>query len=1198
MASPSLKRRLNAMDTISKPISSTSSTTRAFYELPVNKPTAARIVRESRDWLQAVSTRRPFTPKDQTRSLFGSAYRNVQSRPESAVKLSAKNFDPSDFPKAKNGGQLAPIKNSPQAVGGETDSSATPYISPTGSVRPGGRGGRMLRKFLHCDETLPSPRGPPGILTATDPGANRRVQRKHGGGHLVTPMVKETLSYPPKLELVGTQSKLISHVPPRNTSPLLSCARKTSASVENLAGNRNFALRHSTSMDVRLEPGIKKKNSQPRGLQASAGKFAFAQSNADSAVYSSLETPSENSDRKMVSPTSPLKLSVSSLNEEDAKSFPSARPNTQNSEDFLMLSPDDELHDPPGRAGMTTQTHSANVRGRPSAFEENFARPKLKSSGPFKRNGTSLEKCDLDLLGPSILTSGSGDSGLCSGTELDHLIARLSELSLNASKSAQNRSKEMEITTEDVQGDAVQDETRRSDTPKSADLEMDEETETEVINLVDRIYTALRDSGLQGKRNWPNRTALLQSVFPLLDRASPRLHLALARVILVVQVNDSNFTNVCKLIYKVAKDNRNDQLFLEHEDTLELLVSPLNSIDLDGISDGTEISDQPLVTLDALLFLTGTLKFLATSPLTSALLMSQPMFLPGLLNVHCEINERLCQSLLQPVNTSHENNSKELQHRFCHVLLQISEIFCHMSTLPSFRPKLLQTDGVLDQVIDCILYRNAEGSTSEVPTTQSAHYLVQFNWIRLLARLTEYADVCQCLDGYQEEREVPEGPEFVLGGEKQLNGNLEQSTNEKRGSQRVKSICQALMNMIKRSPDEMDLVVRVAYLLGNLTARLDSARDALFPNADAMVQLCTLCKHYQINRPEVRGEFKLLTTPCRVRSRFGNNAWSQTSSSGSNSSSNSKQSEKIAKIGSRAHSEVLDKLVRVLANATIGENVGQLAVVVPDCLDLLLNLISYESPWEPSELLLNCLAGLNNVTYYIGPERVPDLSTRQFDIAEVLLHTLDCGVAHPNVLLGVIRVFGNLTRHSGLRDWLVRRGGAVMLESSQSQVVGPFTNLPRTINAQNAFMYYLIQNLESSRPELVYSTLGVLINLMADVDQRPMFGQLGGLPRLTEALRDFAGHDWQLAGLACKTLWNYTEDPSEPIRNLIDDETLNELYELLVEFTDEEAVARIHRSFLVDDPTTGMDSVALWRAAWSSEFLPVATEFLSRLTKS
>ncbi|KAF6775972.1 hypothetical protein AHF37_07393 [Paragonimus kellicotti] len=255
-----------------------------------------------------------------------------------------------------------------------------------------------------------------------------------------------------------------------------------------------------------------------------------------------------------------------------------------------------------------------------------------------------------------------------------------------------------------------------------------------------------------------------------------------------------------------------------------------------------------------------------------------------------------------------------------------------------------------------------------------------------------------------------------------------------------------------------------------------------------------------------------------------------------------------------------------------------------------------ESPSEPTELLLNCLAGLNNVTYYINADTRPELCAKQYDVAEALLQTMTNELTHPDVSLGCIRVFGNLTRQACLRDWLARQGGTssnlvepIQCNSAQRMRSGPMPY---------AFLNSLIQNLDSARPELVYSTLGVLINLMTDADQRPHFKELGGLPKLVEALSDFAGHDWQLAGLACKTLWNYTESSTEPLSNLIPTETLNDLYNLLSELTDEELVSIMHQSILRNDPSSEPDSVELWRAAWSSEFLPVASEFLSRLTQS
>lgn len=85
MASPGLQR------SVSKPrissSSSSSNTSRAFYEPPPDRQTAAQIVRESREWLQAVSTRRPYTPRNQPRSLFGPSYKPISSKPSRNVKV-------------------------------------------------------------------------------------------------------------------------------------------------------------------------------------------------------------------------------------------------------------------------------------------------------------------------------------------------------------------------------------------------------------------------------------------------------------------------------------------------------------------------------------------------------------------------------------------------------------------------------------------------------------------------------------------------------------------------------------------------------------------------------------------------------------------------------------------------------------------------------------------------------------------------------------------------------------------------------------------------------------------------------------------------------------------------------------------------------------------------------------------------------
>ncbi|XP_013385883.1 armadillo repeat-containing protein 2-like [Lingula anatina] len=70
---------------------------RAFYETPEHVKTSAKIVNEARSSLRTVKTNRPFTPKPEERTLFGSASnRDPQNRPPSAFSLGSHHFDGSE----------------------------------------------------------------------------------------------------------------------------------------------------------------------------------------------------------------------------------------------------------------------------------------------------------------------------------------------------------------------------------------------------------------------------------------------------------------------------------------------------------------------------------------------------------------------------------------------------------------------------------------------------------------------------------------------------------------------------------------------------------------------------------------------------------------------------------------------------------------------------------------------------------------------------------------------------------------------------------------------------------------------------------------------------------------------------------------------------------------------------------------------
>lgn len=1095
MASSGLQRSVSKPRTSSS--SSSSSTSRAFYEPPPDKQTAAQIIRESREWLQAVSTRRPYTPKNQPRSLFGPSYKPISSKPSRNVKqvatssASGKPFSLLDV------GHPAQIQSH---GGGNSFRKITSGEVFTGSLK-------------HLDD--------PNSLGKT------------------------------KLELIGKQTKLLSPNQPRLLTPALTQMGAQFMPSSMVAREKAFGQRTRMAIAEAKKRGAKSGDLNVRR----------------SPVVASNTTPSSASTLLTKSPySSPVSSDFDSG--VDLRVMSTSQLSSPQRSDEL-----DMTEERPITVGVN---HSEGMMRLTVASKQAPMPASATDEVPSKHSPCPLAGQLTQLVNRPGLTSASGDSETRSGSELDHLIAKLNNLPQFVQCPGSPES-ELDV-------DASNRTSQSSDSSDSCDITIPEEQEA--VALVNRINETIEESGLAGKMEWSNRSTLLQIAFALLDWPSPGFRLALIKLILTIQVTGQSLTTVCKLLYKISKHASNDVLFLEHPSIVECLMQTLQQLDtpLPMSKDKPNLSMDPMLdNVDAILFFTGTLKFLAASPTVSNSLYNHPAFAIGLLSLHQQVYRRirLCRvtSLVKPVP---EVGMDDLEERLYLILVQISDTFCHLTGNPELRAQLVSSGGIMDHVVDCLIYQVNPQNQAVTCSRSSAKHLTQFNWIRLLARLTEYTEVCLRLDSWSGD-ELNNSISSVDDYCDDLK-RASSATGSKRGrsdTSRMATLCNLLFSMLNAYSEDLDLTVRVAYLLGNLTARLDSAREILFPNAAALSDMCDLCRNYHRTVTQSTG-------PSYSGSNLSK-AWSD-------------MPDQLNKFRgptepqNQSCLEVVNKLVRVLANSTIGEAVGRLAVVSTELLDLFLDLIAHESPRDPTELLLNCLAGLNNITYYIHSESPVAVLAKQYDVAESLIRTLGSGAPHPDVILGVIRVFGNLTRQSTVRNWISQQAGQLLLNAFQiAGVIEPPTPWPSTVPSEQAMLYILIQNLNSARPDLVYSTLGVLINLMTDMDQRPAFKKLGGISKLVEVLRDFAGHDWQLAGLACKTLWNYTEGPKNSFRHLIDPGTLNELYNLLIEFVDQNVVDRMHQSFFGEEPTVEQESVVLWKAAWTSEFLPVANEFLARL---
>ncbi|KFQ89584.1 Armadillo repeat-containing protein 2, partial [Phoenicopterus ruber ruber] len=97
-----------------------------FYRLSVPKQkTSSEIINEARNVLRTRKTRRPFTPTEDQRKLFGSgSSRAPQNRPPSVFSLHASSFDLAES-RPVSGVRLSPLDHKPILVTSAKDEASS-----------------------------------------------------------------------------------------------------------------------------------------------------------------------------------------------------------------------------------------------------------------------------------------------------------------------------------------------------------------------------------------------------------------------------------------------------------------------------------------------------------------------------------------------------------------------------------------------------------------------------------------------------------------------------------------------------------------------------------------------------------------------------------------------------------------------------------------------------------------------------------------------------------------------------------------------------------------------------------------------------------------------------------------------------------------------------------------------------------------
>ncbi|XP_012722740.2 armadillo repeat-containing protein 2 [Fundulus heteroclitus] len=304
--------------------------------------------------------------------------------------------------------------------------------------------------------------------------------------------------------------------------------------------------------------------------------------------------------------------------------------------------------------------------------------------------------------------------------------------------------------------------------------------------------------------------------------------------------------------------------------------------------------------------------------------------------------------------------------------------------------------------------------------------------------------------------------------------------------------CYALiLDLLSKHLQKQDLVVRLLFTLGNLTAKSDESRQQLFQCKDCMPTLLRIYNSYQ------RRNVSLSTAS--QREAF------------------SSREPAAAAAAAAAADDVLVKLVRVLANMCIHPAVGPSLATNATCIQLLMETLELRSVHESEELLVNAAAAINNLSYY--QEENSEIRHNQLTVAKLMLKLLLS--SSMDAMLEATRVYGNLSLHKDVRDFLM----------------------------ENKVHKFVVTLLNSKRAEMCFSACGVLTNLTLEPPNRVCLALEGACAKLVDCLRDFGPADWQLAGQACQALWNLIGHGSD---KLLHTEERERLLEILAAYSDEE----------------------------------------------
>lgn len=269
-----------------------------------------------------------------------------------------------------------------------------------------------------------------------------------------------------------------------------------------------------------------------------------------------------------------------------------------------------------------------------------------------------------------------------------------------------------------------------------------------------------------------------------------------------------------------------------------------------------------------------------------------------------------------------------------------------------------------------------------------------------------------------------------------------------------------VVHSLSAHADASPLVLRLAFVLGNLTARSDRLREMFMFECDAAELLTNLVQRYwQRDRRLAQAESGLVQRGADAQDC----------------------------------ESVLVKLVRLLANVAISPVIGKMVASCAAVIDVLLDIVGCKRMAESEELVLNAIAAVTNLLFYETETNLL-FSMENKELLCRLLRPLLLESYNVEALVEAARALGNLSRHQDSRQWM-----------SELRI--------------DEILSILLAHYDRN---LVFYACGALVNLAADVNHNGRLSgpQCGLRLKLAAVLRDAPADDSELKLVAVKVLLN------------------------------------------------------------------------------